>query len=357
MREPRASTATGTTTRMPAASVRNARPAMTRAAGRRGFSITLRRAFCSPARTRRWAALLVIRGRRRDSQRRPTTAARVTAAPIRTAAASETTAEAATRPTRSASRRGDSHENLDNSDCRKPGAQRGVPRFATASIDRVVASKRRLRISTTLRPRSTWMARIDSPSARAAMSTVCSRARRCSARAATRRAVACRRPRSRRSTSPRASIASRVTGPLRGCRSRVSTTSRCSAPARSCHNGARVPGKPVDHILASEQCDDCHRSIAWTPATFDHAGITAGCFGCHNGIMAMGKPVDHIPATNVCEDCHRVAAFSPVARVDHFQVLGVCSGCHNNTIAMGQQAGHIPTTAECNTCHNTTAWR
>lgn len=125
----------------------------------------------------------------------------------------------------------------------------------------------------------------------------------------------------------------------------------------SCHDGLRASTKPPDHLPASEQCDDCHRTTAWVPAAFDHAGIVVNCFSCHNGNVAMGKPIDHIPATNVCEDCHNVVMFSPVAGVDHFQVLGTCSSCHNGVTAMGQHAQHVPTGgAECDTCHNTQSW-
>ena len=98
-------------------------------------------------------------------------------------------------------------------------------------------------------------------------------------------------------------------------------------------------------------------TVTFSPASFDHVGITGGCFGCHENTRVFGKPANHIPATNICEDCHSVISFSPVGRVDHTQVLGVCSGCHNNVIAMGQFPGHIPTGAtECDACHNTTAW-
>jgi hypothetical protein len=123
-----------------------------------------------------------------------------------------------------------------------------------------------------------------------------------------------------------------------------------------CHNGNRALGKSANHIPAGQQCDDCHRTIAWSQAVFDHAGVTSGCIGCHNGTTAVGKPFNHIAAGNTCEDCHGTTMFAPVVRVDHLQVLGVCSSCHNGTVARGQHAAHIPTTNECDTCHNTTTW-
>jgi hypothetical protein len=126
---------------------------------------------------------------------------------------------------------------------------------------------------------------------------------------------------------------------------------------QGCHNDARFGGKPPGHVPAGDQCDDCHRTFAWSPAVFEHAGITSGCAACHDGTTAIGKPLGHIPATDTCEDCHGTSMFAPVLRVDHLQVVGVCSSCHNGTIAPGQHAGHIPTVAECDSCHGTAAWR
>src|SRR5437899_5723283 len=38
-------------------------------------------------------------------------------------------------------------------------------------------------------------------------------------------------------------------------------------------------------------CDTCHRTTAWKPATFSHAGVVPGtCATCHNGSRATGKP-------------------------------------------------------------------
>ena len=68
-----------------------------------------------------------------------------------------------------------------------------------------------------------------------------------------------------------------------------------------------------------------------------------GCSGCHNGFDATGKHPDHIQATNFCEDCHSTTAWSPVVSVDHTQVLGSCSSCHNGTDATGKDSGHFVT--------------
>ena len=92
-------------------------------------------------------------------------------------------------------------------------------------------------------------------------------------------------------------------------------------------------------------------------ARVDHAEVLGACYVCHDGSRSAGKPTSHILTGEQCDDCHRTRAWSPVLRVDHSQVRGVCSSCHNGTIARGQHAEHIPTVSECDACHGTTVWR
>src|SRR3546814_9191663 len=58
----------------------------------------------------------------------------------------------------------------------------------------------------------------------------------------------------------------------------------------TCHNGTTATGKNASHLPTTASCDQCHRTIAWTPATFNHSGVTVGgCNTCHNGTTATGK--------------------------------------------------------------------
>ena len=62
----------------------------------------------------------------------------------------------------------------------------------------------------------------------------------------------------------------------------------------------------------------CHRSNAWTPATFSHNGIASGtCSTCHNGTQAIGKSTNHLPTSQQCDVCHRNNAWksAPVNEV------------------------------------------
>ena len=128
----------------------------------------------------------------------------------------------------------------------------------------------------------------------------------------------------------------------------------------SCHNGTIATGKTADHIVTAGECDVCHSTGAWTPASVDHAAFSGNCISCHDGVTASGKSSAHITSSNVCDACHQKlpANWTPVSpsAVDHNEVTGVCSSCHNGTIATGKTADHIVTTEECDVCHSTGAW-
>ena len=83
-----------------------------------------------------------------------------------------------------------------------------------------------------------------------------------------------------------------------------------------CHNNVITAGKPANHPPSDNQCEACHSTVTWLPANFDHAsqGIfndSAGCSGCHNGNIATYKPPNHIPSSEECQDCHRTDAWIP----------------------------------------------
>ena len=124
----------------------------------------------------------------------------------------------------------------------------------------------------------------------------------------------------------------------------------------SCHDGNTATGKHPTHITSGDNCDDCHTTVAWLPANFDHVNITGNCISCHNGTDATGKHPTHISTTNICEDCHSTTAWEPVLNVDHAQVLGSCSSCHDGNTATGKNNGHFVTNQECNVCHTTNTW-
>ena len=106
----------------------------------------------------------------------------------------------------------------------------------------------------------------------------------------------------------------------------------------SCHlkdyNGAKNP----DHVASGfpQQCEVCHTTTAWTPASFDHsrtgfaltgAHTTTPCASCHVGGRYAGTPTD-------CYSCHK-SDYLSVTNPNHV-------------------AAAFPTT--CATCHTTSSW-
>ncbi|MEQ1538306.1 MAG: cytochrome c3 family protein [Sphingorhabdus sp.] len=127
----------------------------------------------------------------------------------------------------------------------------------------------------------------------------------------------------------------------------------------SCHNGTKATGKPPTHITTSADCGDCHKTVAWLPATFDHANVTGNCGTCHNGTKATGKPGNHFVTTVECVECHRTAAWLPVLKYQHTgggypgqhaQQLD-CLDCHksNSQTVPYQNPGYAPNCAACHT--------
>jgi len=124
-----------------------------------------------------------------------------------------------------------------------------------------------------------------------------------------------------------------------------------------CHDGVAARGKSSNHVPSSVQCDDCHTTVAWTPAGFDHGNAGDNCASCHNGSYATGKSATHIQTTGQCGVCHTTTAWRP-AQFDHSGVTGSCSSCHNGTAAAGKSpvtilVGHLPDQAALSGVLNT----
>ena len=82
--------------------------------------------------------------------------------------------------------------------------------------------------------------------------------------------------------------------------------------------------------------DNCHSTIAWLPARFDHANVVPGtCAQCHDGVSATGKPGNHWVTNQQCDQCHNTTAWTPVTHRhlspnypgDH-RVRPACTDCH-----------------------------
>jgi len=130
----------------------------------------------------------------------------------------------------------------------------------------------------------------------------------------------------------------------------------------SCHNNIDAIGKDATHIPTTAECDSCHTTVAWIPATGgaggtpDHSTIAPGtCITCHDGVTASGKGAVHINSSTLCDACHQPfpANWAPVAAtaVDHSQVIGTCASCHDNVTAPGTPGTHLATNDVCDACH------
>jgi hypothetical protein len=105
-------------------------------------------------------------------------------------------------------------------------------------------------------------------------------------------------------------------------------------------------------------CDACHRTTAWTPANFTHAGVAPNtCATCHTGAGAKGKPANHFVTTKSCDSCHRTTGWTPVTTYTHTAPTYVrhsggvrCTSCHttNNEVIVWKYAGFRP---DCAGCH------
>ena len=142
---------------------------------------------------------------------------------------------------------------------------------------------------------------------------------------------------------------------------------------RNCHNGRQAAGKPGSHNAgkkATESCDSCHRTFAWTPASWNHrTGGNCDQAGCHlagQNTWYKGMTTAHTRtgmATYTCQSCHNYVTWSP-APYNHSGAGGVrCDSCHNETVAVGPNhyGAHPVALAgeDCSQCHinNTNSWR
>jgi hypothetical protein len=111
-----------------------------------------------------------------------------------------------------------------------------------------------------------------------------------------------------------------------------------STACASCHLKDFNATTNPNHTQAGfpQQCEVCHNTTAWIPASFDHnktnfpltgAHTTVACANCHVGGKYLGTPTD-------CYSCHKTV--------------------YQSTTNPNHMAAGFPTT--CQTCHNTTAW-
>jgi hypothetical protein len=126
-------------------------------------------------------------------------------------------------------------------------------------------------------------------------------------------------------------------------------------------------------------CEQCHNSVNWNEATFDHqntnfpltgahinstcqschqSGYTntpTDCYACHTTDFNNTANPDHqtagIPTT--CVDCHSTTAWQP-ATFDHQNTNFPLTGAHTTTTCQScHQSGYTNTPTDCVACHTT----
>jgi hypothetical protein len=133
-----------------------------------------------------------------------------------------------------------------------------------------------------------------------------------------------------------------------------------------CHNGNITTGRPASSHSAglklTGSCDNCHRTYAFLPATWNHVGVLPGTCanaGCHVQGSNQYYREKHVYSyglmrTNNCDDCHNFVTWTP----RHIAQTKLCSGCHNDVDAKGPLSftGHmtIPAGVDCQACHAST---
>jgi predicted CXXCH cytochrome family protein len=138
----------------------------------------------------------------------------------------------------------------------------------------------------------------------------------------------------------------------------------------TCHNGRLSTGRPANHNSgnkAIKSCDQCHRSYAWLPSSWNHIGVAPRtCRTCHVSSPDVSAE-NRLPAAHStpkqytlvaksdirfeCDDCHNFIRWVP-ATFSH-NTAAACDTCHT------MKPGHIATAAgaACGNCHRLrTSW-
>lgn len=132
------------------------------------------------------------------------------------------------------------------------------------------------------------------------------------------------------------------------------TGAHAQADCEACHQAGQFTGLPRDcvgcHLVEyqntidpphvsqgfPQMCELCHTTQAWTPATFNHAGIVDSCVTCHlDDYQATSNPNHQASGFPLsCEGCHSTqtwfgATFNHTFNInsgDHSQLD--CTDCH-----------------------------
>ena len=96
-----------------------------------------------------------------------------------------------------------------------------------------------------------------------------------------------------------------------------------------------------NHVAANfpSTCEQCHTTVAWSPATFDHSTVNFALTGLHT-----------VPPRQ-CTDCH--------VNNNYNLTSTTCVSCHLKDFKNATNPNHAQGdfAQTCETCHNTSAWQ
>ncbi len=111
-----------------------------------------------------------------------------------------------------------------------------------------------------------------------------------------------------------------------------------STDCYSCHQKDYAAAQSPNHLAGnfSHNCQACHTTNAWQPATFDHNATRFPLTGAHTSLA--------------CEECHRNGNYQ--------LVYTSCDQCHGNDFQQSINPNHVGGnfSHDCVTCHTTAAW-
>jgi hypothetical protein len=114
-----------------------------------------------------------------------------------------------------------------------------------------------------------------------------------------------------------------------------------------CHNNNPVIGKPQDHMPTDLDCHFCHTTATFVGGSWIHDDSTAGiCDTCHNGNDATGQPRNgHFDTSEQCDACHTTNGWAPASEFDH------CPNTANDTCSANNYPGDHRVNPSCIACH------
>ncbi len=152
-----------------------------------------------------------------------------------------------------------------------------------------------------------------------------------------------------------------------------------SGDCYSCHQPDYTQAQDPNHQQGGfpTNCTMCHTTVAWTPASFDHAtssfpltgahigvqcvschssgyvGTPTDCYSCHQNDFASTDSPNHVQSQfpHTCTSCHTTTSWSP-STFDHNGTGFTLTGAHTSVSCVScHSSGYAGTPTACYSCH------